>query len=94
MCRITLEAGITPQIFEAEVRCHARVDEEAAMRHVTDAMSESPEEFAQEITDSGSVVEETLHLSPDRRQRLEAHAASTRWEAPRGSNASRTMMQA
>jgi hypothetical protein len=78
VCRVTLEAGITPQVFEAEVRCHVCVDEESAMRHVTDAMSEAPEDFVHEVTDSGSVVEETLHLSPDRTRKLQAHTASSR----------------
>ena len=75
MCRLTLSAGITPQLFEAEVRCHVRPDEEAAFRHVARAVAEGEdgggEAFA-DVTDSGSVVEEVIELSPDRRTRADA----------------------
>ena len=80
VCRLTLEAGITPQLFEAEFRLHARVDEEAVAKAVTEAVEKSPKEFAAEFTDSGSVVEEVIDLSPDKRTRAMALAAMARWE--------------
>jgi hypothetical protein len=73
-----LEAGITPQLFEAEIKCNVSVDEEEAFRHAAEALREAEERAAAEAvdcTDSGSVIEEIIYESPDRRKRGAAAAA-------------------
>ncbi|GAX84981.1 hypothetical protein CEUSTIGMA_g12402.t1, partial [Chlamydomonas eustigma] len=86
LCRVTFEAGITPQLFEAEVKCNVSVDEEEAFRHAAEALREAEERAATEAvdyTDSRSVIEEIIYESPERRKRGAAAARSKAGVRPR-----------
>lgn len=81
VCRLSFEAGVTPQLFEAEVRCRVSVDEEAAFRHAAEAMREAEARDALgalDYTDSGSVIEEVIYESPERRKRQSTAAIAAK----------------
>eukprot|EP00798_Chlamydomonas_sp_ICE-L_P020949 gene20949-27801_t len=61
VCRVTLEAGYTPQLFEAEVSCQVSVDEEEMYQSAQAALEAAQDgEDAIDYTDTGSVIEEVI----------------------------------
>ncbi len=86
VCRVALEAGITPQLFEAEVRCRVAVDEESAFRHAAEALREQEARDAAaalDYTDTGSVIEEVIFESPNRNTKAAAARARLTGTRPR-----------
>jgi len=76
--RLALEAGITPQLFEAEVRCRVAADEEAMYESAAAAVQQAASMAdALDYTETGSVIEEVIVESPNRRK-SKARAAARR----------------